>query len=267
MKAQVIESSTAKEEDVNTEMTAVNVELCDEPRELQLIAYSRDQMALAQTKLVGWAQRKIAEYQEQVQNASLAKTAALAGNFNTAPFQKMLTRAATMVEFYEKVEAALAAGYTIIPDLPVDVFSIRTMKSRPKPMASKWSNDTRAQTSESPPIGHGDYVDSDPLSAHTRTEYIEDSKTKDLNPQRIFAAVEFRDVIDFPMSMAKAEIMEEVDAAMQHKVFDEIGVLPNRRIQKKDPVVVGIIKDPRSSAYSKRRLMFLIAWYLDTATL
>lgn len=259
-------------EEFMSESTAVSVPeqsvvVADEPMELQLIAHSREQMASVQTKLVAWAEKKLNDAKSQMDEASQAKTVALASGFNADPFTRSYQRSYRLYSFYDKIKAAIEAGYVIIPDFPVDVFAIRTTKSRPKPMETKWRGETRAQSSESPSRGEGVYVDSDPTECHSRTEYITDQKTKEVNPQNYWRADEFRDVIDFPLSIAKAEIMDDVACAMQHKIFDEIGVLPERRTQKRDPIVTGIIRDPRSSKYNDRRVMFLLAWYLDTRTL
>lgn len=253
---------------MSTEIAEVsNVIVADEPPELQLIAHSREQMAAAQTKLISWAQKKSDEYKAEAADASNAAVIALAAGFATAPFHRTHRKAMRLGQYYDKIKAALEAGYVLIPEFPVDVFAVRTKKKLPEPMTSRYRNDTRPQSSEGPPIGDGRYVDSDPVIGHAFNERITDEKTKAVSTISYWRADEFKDVIDFPMSVAKAEIMDDVACAMQHKIFDEIGVLPNRRIVKKDPIVVGIIRDPRSATYSKKRLMFLIAWYLDTRTI
>lgn len=243
-----------------------NVVVADEPMELQLVAHSREQMAAAQTKLIDWAQRKIDEQKLESEEASKAKTVALAAGFDTGPFHRSHLKAVRLIDFYEKLKAAFSAGYVLIPDFPVDVFAIRTNKRYPAAQESRYRNDTRNQSSEGPSLGEGEYVDSDPTICKGST-YHEENHKKELVPVQFWKADEFKDVIDFPMSIAKAAVMDDVACAMQQKIFDEIGVLPNRRQIKKDPIVVGIIRDPRSSTYNKRRVMFLLAWYLDTRTL
>lgn len=80
---------------------------------------------------------------------------------------------------------------------------------------------------------------------------------------------EWREV-DFPITMAKPEIMQATTRAMALKIFDQFGILPAEANRtgprpKGDPLVVAQIIDPRPT--SDRRVTFMIAWHLDTRVL
>lgn len=253
--------------DLATQEQSADLTTTDEmPEHLQLVAYSKEQMQAAQVQLVAWFTRKLTEAQQQRNEASDAKTSALAGGFNTAPFHRMWERASKMCEFYEKAVDAVQAGYVIMPDLPVDVFAVRTKRRIPLKGETPYQSDSIEQHSEAPASGEGHYVDSLPV-IYRRTYPETDPKTGEKRKKFMYFAKEFAEKIDFPLSIAKPVIMDRVAEAMQMKIFDEIGVLPNRREKKKDPIVVGIIKRPGGDKYNKRRLMFLLAWYVDTKVL
>lgn len=243
-----------------------NLATVDEmPEHLQLVAYSKEQMQSAQKQLAEWFSRKLSEAEQQIKEASDAKTSALAGNFNTAPFHRLWQRAKKLAEFYEKALAAVEAGYVVMPDLPVDVFAVRTLRRIPLRKESNWARENREQSSEAPAIGEGRYVDSVPVEHQYRYD-DNDPKTGEVVKKMAYFAAEFSESIDFPLSIAKPVIMDRVAEAMQMKIFDEIGVLPNRKEKKKDPIVAGIIRRP-GDKYNQRRLMFLLAWYIDTKVL
>jgi hypothetical protein len=84
---------------------------------------------------------------------------------------------------------------------------------------------------------------------------------------------EFEDV-EFPLEIAKPELMRITSQAMALKFFDEIGVLRIRSDdaaapRKADPVILGRIIYPIKQGWAseRRRLTFYIGWYIDTATL
>jgi len=138
-----------------------------------------------------------------------------------------------------------------VPNMPVDVFAIRTSKHHP------WAD--KPQSSESPDVGEGRYVDSEP-TVHRQVEE-KDSSGNVLSRSHTFATG-FEEV-DFPISVARPLVMSATVEAMALKCFDEIGVLPARR-GKGDPIVLGIVKEKGRDG---RRISFLIAWYVDTRDL
>jgi hypothetical protein len=105
-------------------------------------------------------------------------------------------------------------------------------------------------------VGEGRYVADNILG--DGTEYTEKKDGKDIIKWSAWAT-DFMDVA-FPLQAAKPELMNATAQAMALKIFDEIGVAPNRR--GKDPLILGVINGPQF-----RKQYFLIAWYLDTRAL
>lgn len=79
-----------------------------------------------------------------------------------------------------------------------------------------------------------------------------------------FYAAEYAPV-DFPFKAIKPQILDDVGKAMALKIFDEIGILPQRRV-KADPMVIGQIVIKKGT-YDERRLSFLITWWLQESHL
>jgi hypothetical protein len=74
-----------------------------------------------------------------------------------------------------------------------------------------------------------------------------------------FTPGEFEDV-EFPMTLVKPQVLDATAKAMARKIFDQIGVLPNRRA-KGDPILVGLIIPPHRR---HEPLTFFISWWLNT---
>lgn len=232
---------------------------------LHLIARTPNEMREAQSALSQWFAAKLAIIAKDVADLDANLQIAVKNGWKRDGFERALNREVSRHRFYEKCKAAVDAGYCIVPNFPVDVFAVRTCKYKPpRRNESTWHGTAQQeQSSESPALGLGDYRDSEPITGR-RTEYVEDRKTGLTNPVSKFFAKAWQDEIDFPICVARPEIMSRTAEAMALKCFDELGVLPNTRRSKGDPILVGIIRD-RSNA--NRTLSFLIAWYIDTATL
>lgn len=232
--------------------------------DLQLVARDAEEMKAAQAQMAAWfaAKEQIAETDYEELSACLCT--AEQNNWRLAPLKRQVQIARKRKEFYQKCRIACEAGYAIIPNLPADVFAIRTTKRKPKAMPGRWSRD-RNQSSEGPPAGEGDYVDATPIEAE-HSQIVRDPKTNEMTTTPVWLAAEFDDEIEFPISVAKPEVMSETARAMALKVFDEIAVLPERR-KKGDPLVLGTIRKGWLPKYPENEITFLIAWYLDTRTL
>jgi hypothetical protein len=60
--------------------------------------------------------------------------------------------------------------------------------------------------------------------------------------------------------------MDRTVEGMALKAFDRLEILPGRRA--KDPIVLGVIRHRNAEQWNTSKdLHFLIAWYIDTATL
>jgi hypothetical protein len=235
-----------------------------------LMATNPYQMGKIQGKLVDWAKKKIemhkTELAEHKENMELAKK----NKVRWKAYERYMQKSQKEVEFYEKVLAALEAGYCIVPDMDVELFAIRTTRKAPKRNMSHGSANwggpgVNDQESNHPPVGEGRYVD---VQAFTKErEYTHKEERTGKEEQRMMRwADRFDGIIDFPFKLAKPAVLDTAIKAMALKTFDEIGVLPKSRRQP-DPVVVGRIS-MRTGPYGRRKsLNFLIAWFLDTKDL
>lgn len=237
----------------------------DGPIEKDLFVFARNpqEMAASQGKMVQWATAKVEdkkkEWDEINQNLAIAKK----NKWSTAGFRSNLVAVTKKVQFFEKLKAALEAGFCIIPDMGMDVFAIRTKKVAPLPN----TNESRSsfgqvwvppQQTENPPLGEGVYVS--PIAENGKDSYTKKSAdgSKDITVRTAWAQ-EFKE-LDFPFKLAKPGVLNETARALAASIFDEVGVLPRRA--KADPMVVGRIKYKHGK--NERSVSFCIAWFLET---
>lgn len=252
-------------------MTALVPTVVDEPMDFTVIATSPADMEAGQRSLILWAARKIQAIKTELTDAQHQLHECVTKKWNTAGWRGQVLKLERRATFYRKIKAALEAGYYIVPPFPVDVFAIRTNKALPKRMDST-HHDNHDQLPQVLPIGEGRYVDPKP----TRNSYTEiesrivnhQTGEKKNVPVNYYWASGFEDV-DFPFKLARAEIKEATVKAMEHKIFDTMGVLP--RVRKPDPVVCGQIMVPNKTLYRSwehnEAITFFVAWWLDTRTL
>lgn len=240
--------------------TPVVADVCDD---LQLVARSPEDMQTAQRSLIIWVDQKISilnkDFDEASHNATLARKAGIKPD----TFDRQCNIARRRVEYYEKIKAALDAGYCIVPNFPVDVFAIRTNRTTPK---QGQSESRYAQFEQHPmklPAGAGEYRDNLPV---IDSHFVTRSKPSgEKYQQEVFYPTRWPDEIDFPVSVVKPIVMSATVQAMALKCFDSLGIAGGRHV-KGDPIVVGHIYDPRSN-YLDRFVTFLIAWWVDTKDL
>lgn len=225
--------------------------------DMVVVARNPGEMQVAQSQLIDWAAKKTEEkkalHMELQENLRIATES----GWRTSTLKRAVANAQKEMEFYVKVHAALEAGYCIIPNMDIDVFAIRTTRKKPKKgYGDRWQN--REQKSSKPALGDGRYVDSSP------TELEHQVKGKNSSGQEITRykawAEDFQEV-GFPFQMAKPQILDSTSKAMARKVFDDIGVLP-QRTRRGDPMVVGRIIHRKG--YTDHTISFLITWFVDT---
>lgn len=229
------------------------------PSDLELTATQSDDMAHCQSVMIEWAAQKIFACEADELELKTAYEHAVNHKWKSCVLQRHWKKAEGRTEFYRKFKAALEAGYVIVPNFPVTVFLIRTDHKRPFRMLTNgdWSYDLR-QKSNVLPAGEGDYKN--PLPDVFRRRI---SASTDKNPQATTVqqwAEKWKD-IDFPINMAKPQLMEATTRAMALNIFDEFGVLPSP-YKKEDPMIVGRILRKDGHAIS-----FMIVWYLNTRDL
>lgn len=232
---------------------------------LSLIACNPQQMAASQQPLIDWCLRKIAtlrqEHAELSENLDICKR----NGWRTVTLSKQVNLTKKRMIFYGKIANAVKAGYIIVPDFPVDVFAVRTDRESPK-YAAAYSPDSSQFTQKALaiPEGEGRYVSPEPFRRNIGETYT-DPKTGEKKNRDHWVVSDFDEVLDFPIKAVKPEVLQATAEAMARKLFDEIGVIEHR--PKQDPIVVGKILDPRSTAYNRRYVTFFVAWWLNTEDL
>ena len=240
--------------------------------ETEIIAFDPAGITAGQDRLISWADRKLDE--EKAGAADLAENLALAkrNKWNTKTIERALGRATKRVNYYEKIHHALKAGYTIVPNFPMDVFAIRTTRKNPSHNSTgqQWGNPADQETT-APPLGEGKTVDSQGAIATVTDMVLPYPNAKEKQLQVINRYADDFKEIDFPFDLAKPRILDACGQAIAEKCFDELGVLPARPnrgpaavSQNADPMIIGRIRLRDSQPKS---LSFLIAWFIDTKDL
>lgn len=228
-------------------------------RDIELFATTADQIQPAQTHLIAWCEGQIKEVLEEQKECEENLQIAIKSKWRTVGLRSLLNRISRRITFYEKVRDAVKMGFIIVPDFPVDVFAVRTTKSQPRHQERREYRSSPTVTAESAPQGEGRYVSSIPV------EYGFTRKDKDGKDVQYYRTEDFENP-QFPVAAVKPQILKATEQTMALKLFDEIGVVgPQRR--GRDPIVIGRIKDPRSTQYAQRRVAFFIAWWFDTRDL
>ena len=222
-------------------------------------------MLHANTALIAWCDQKITSLEAESKELREAYEHAKSRKWATGTLKKHADMALKRVEFFSKMRSALVEGYYIVPNFPVSMFAIRTDRKKPLRMwahsRNTWGVTSHVQESSGLPQGEGIYKNPDP---EVRTAW----DRTDEHPEGVAHWAEaWKDEIEFPLSMAKPQIMEATSRAMALNIFDEFGILPeDAKVTRKrqDPLIVGRILDPRSTKYDRKVLTFVIAWFLDT---
>lgn len=224
-----------------------------------IIAFNPQQMAEAQTTTIGWADAKLASAKQELETAESVHSTLQTYGLRVAPAVAQMDKAERRIKFYEKVKAALAAGYYVIPPFDIQVFAIRTdrVNSPDERGTRNWVNEMKPR---SLPVGAGRYVD--PVVQREEvgkiTEKNRDGTAREVT---IFQNTNWRDEINLPVRAMKPTIIEAVGRALEEKIFDALGIAPAYRAA--DPIIAGQIKRPDG----KGVLTFFVAWWLDESDL
>jgi predicted transcriptional regulator len=237
---------------------------------IHLVARNPQEMAEAQADLGTFFERKIASIASEVGELSGALHEAIQNGWKTGVLDSQHSRALARKLFYEKCLIATRAGYTIIPDIPIDVFAVRSSRSVPRRneryQESSYQNVQACVPEESPqvlPPGEGDYKNPEQFVRSARGSF-KNEKGADVFFHRQWA-VEY-DSIEFPVIAAVPYVMNVTQQAMALRVFDQIGISPQGSIRAADPLIIGQILGLRSG-WKRKMVSFLIAWHLDLRTL
>ena len=219
-----------------------------------------EEMQCAQDALIVWCRKKVALMKEERDDALACYSEAVKHKWKASPYKRHADGFEKRVVFYDKMLAALQAGYMIVPNMPVALFAVRTGRKKPPKswMYFKWQSDVPDVPGQPMVAGECTWVSPDPI---VESERFKDEKGADVEKWR---AREISPEIDFPLAMAKPCIMEATGRAMAIKVFDQMGMVP---ANTGDPMILAQMIDPRSTRWNRRVVSFLIAWHLNTRDL
>jgi len=222
-----------------------------------LVAMNPVQLSEAQSRLTDWMESRIARVDAELADANEVMAAAVAGGFGAAAHQRVVRKAKTRRAYYHKLHAALKAGYLIVPNLPLTMVAVRTDQEAPTPQSSdrKWVVFEQAGRSLLP--GTGRYVSSAPITS----TYV--MKRENGKEERKYFPEAFNEVIDFPLDVARPEVIQATSKALAMRLFDQIGVCRNQAASG-DPIICGVIRD---SSRAGKAVTFFIAWALNPETL
>jgi hypothetical protein len=229
-------------------------------QDLVVIARNSSEMALAQAQLLAWAEAKIEVEKAALVDAEAQLAMAKSMKHRTVAYTKQVNLAKDSVNFYEKLKLAIQAGYTIVPNFPVQTIAIRTKRMVPKyhQYNARSHFGLPEVDAERLPAGDGHYVDPVP-SAGRKTLPAAGEGSKEMT---VIFPTRFREVA-FPATLAKVEVLQHLDRALKTKIFDSIGILPTVPKKKVDPMIIGQIHHKVSSTVT-RVTSFMIAWWVDT---
>lgn len=248
-------------------------------KDLIVFAENREEMVASQLQMVDWAVMKLENAKEELAEVTANLEQAVKGKMKASGWRKQQERANQKVQYYEKMHAALAAGYVIVPNFPIDIFAVRTSRKYPIQMYHRYVNDLgdktdRTQEGEVLALGKGENVSDAPLVKRRSSGYHQEK------PCSVRWADEYQ-AVDFPMKAIKPVILDRTSKALQLKVFDEIGILPARPQKRKalapasaaitvprgiDPMIIGRIKFKQAAGKDKV-VSFVIAWWLKASDL
>lgn len=254
-----------------SETTAKLTEVEDEEN-IFVAASTLEEMNAAQQKLIIWAGKKIEKLKDELKAAEVNLDIAKKRKWATDPFKRTVALATKKAEYYEKIRAALEAGYTIIPNMPMDIFAIRTTAKNPRKNLARASTTyggtahVNDQVSNNPPLNEGKFVS--PQAFTDSHQYESKDREGKPVPMEKAWATEFDEVIDFPFKMARPSVLNATAKALTQKFFDELGSAPARQQSRRgDPMVIGRIFYGGKNPWQQKGISFLISWFIDSKDL
>jgi len=226
---------------------------------MNLVALAPSDMEATQSMLTDWCTQKQRALQKEFDELDEHRMIAVANGWKLSGITSSLNRTARRITYYEKMKAAVEAGYVIVPNFPITTLAVRVDRGRQPATQShsSWSNFPAEP--QMLPVGKGRYVDDELFRedlSHTEPDGKGGTRIVPL-----FKSAGY-DEPDFPFAAVKPEVMDATARAMALKIFDVIGLVENQ--SGRDPIIVGQLLDPRGN---RRRSTFFIAWWLNTSDL
>lgn len=236
---------------------------------VHLVARNPVEMQNAQADLAVWLRNKLTEVEIEIRELNAALIEARENGWATSALTRQRNKAVGQEVFYFKVLTAVEAGYTIIPEFPIDVFAIRVTRRgvRAPDATSRSSYGYPNIPNERPDVarvGEGEYKN--PVQLVRQGEYKEVIDGKEVTT-RFTQAAEFQGEIVFPLRAARPVVMNATAEAMSLKVFDQIGICQPTRdavtaSRGSDPLIIGQILG-RREGWSQKCVSFIIAWHIN----
>jgi len=235
-----------------------------------LVAVTGEDYHTATASLADWLRAKLGQMQVEIGEVDRAEVAARSRDFRPEVYGRMRTRLNASAVWYEKLLAGIEKGYTIMPDLPMRLFAIRTTRKRPPKVANtergqryEWGLRRAELAGQALPVGEGEYV-----SATAQRE-VTDSYTETDDKGKTVGIMTFANTahaaVALPIALMKPELVEAIGKAVEQKLFDEIGICESSRVGGRgDPLVMGrIYRDGRR----QKAVCFVIGWYVQVRDL
>lgn len=231
--------------------------------DLNLVALAPTDMASTQTALSEWCTRKTKALEAELEDLRDHLLIAVNNGWKLRSLQASINRATRRVTYYEKIRAAVDAGYLLVPNFPVRVLAVRVDRAKQPEQTAGYEYHTEFKRArpELLPAGEGRYVDETLLIRND--SYQEPDGKGGMKTVDRYVSTDY-DEPDFPFAMVKPVVLAATQHAMALKVFDTIGMVENTASAGRDPIMVGQLLDPRGNG---RRSTFFIAWWLNTADL
>jgi hypothetical protein len=236
--------------------------------DLFVSARNPEEMAHSQMELIRWVDTKLERLKASLKTDEDNLAAAVSAKIRTAQWKSAVRNWKREIKLYTKVRGALAEGYFIVPDFPVTVIAVRTMETHASSGAtSNWRGHVDQERHQGLPIGEGHYVSPVPKVVKDQEPSIKSDGTPEVDSKgkqvyrTVYSGGELLEV-SLPFRIVRPHIIKDLSKAMQSKVFDTIGVLPTQR--GPDPMLIGRIELRDGKYRVKKRVSFLISWWLST---
>lgn len=227
-----------------------------------LVALNQPQLQAAHAQMLGYIRQMIAETRSESVGERANLATAREQGWATAPFERRVRTLGRSLLFYEKLEAALEAGFVLVPNFQMDVFAIRTDAINPRGTVQPGRWNRFVQNAQLLPPGEGRYVGPLPAVEEDVSEVFQGETRKEVVRQW---PSEFLEVA-FPLALARPEIVTRAGEVMAMKLFDEIGLARNadQGGARGDPILLGHLRNPRRM---RQGATFFLGWYFDPRVL
>lgn len=250
--------------------------------ETHLVATSPVEMEASRDDLKAWLEQKLSILERDIVEANAALNEARKQGWATGALTSARNRAVDDETFYNKILASVEAGYTIIPDFPIQVFAVRRGEKE-REQSQTYIGVTsgpntgmgRPVAPDCAPAGIGDYRNPQPATYDSVRENRH-ATPENREPRHYTTVTRFNHPaapISFPSVSARSPVMRATAKAMKEKTFDQIGVcLPvrnragSREVQRGaragDPLIIGQVLR-KNEGGKQRCVSFIIAWHLN----